>query len=129
MKRDVTKFMILLAFLFQLLAILLSETVLELTTILASGIYYVFIVCFVFAENKTIVRFGYAFAALLGVGSLASVLSNELALESINGIFSLLTSILLLASSCIFLTRKAVAYYGYVKVDTVKKEEVVEEKK
>ena len=79
MKKEFNKTIITLGFIVSLIGMLIDSIIVEsaMFAMLGTPIFLgVFSFCFVYANNATLNRFGYVFAAVAGVDSIAAILFN-----------------------------------------------------
>lgn len=114
MKKEISKIMMVIAFLVTIIGVLIDALTLYTVNFSIMEIAAVFAVCFVFAKNNTIKLFGYAIATLLGVVALSNFIISVSALYSVITITPIGEILYLVAAICFFIPL-VLKFFGFVK--------------
>ncbi|MDE5546367.1 MAG: hypothetical protein K2I88_02770 [Anaeroplasmataceae bacterium] len=114
MERKMMKTLAVIGFLVALLQLILAKDLDTAALLSGTIILQLLAVCFIFAENKTVARVGYALLGLAGVGFLAGFIASP-KISGITDILSLIIIVLYLISSVSFLVVSTLQYFGFKK--------------
>jgi len=122
MQRSITKSLPVIAFICSLFSMVIlalegSDGATSITNGLLTGttiFIQLLAICFIFANNKTIIRVGYAMIGLVGIEYLTLFLDDP-DIEGISSILTIVIMVLYLITAIIYLINATLKYFGFEK--------------
>lgn len=115
MKKEINKVILTLGFIVSLLGLLIDSIIVEsaMFAMLGTPIFLgAFSFCFVYANNATLNRFGYVFAAIAGVDSIAAIIFSNT-----DAIVAYIGFIIMFVAAVVYFICKILSFFGYKKCD------------